>query len=187
MRRLLLTAAAAATLTIGPGAALALAHGSHHHKAHTHRVHSRTEHFVGDASAPAGSTGATGATGAQPPAPETAGMVVSFSNGVLTLKLNDGTTVSGTISDSTSIDCAGPAGNGEDGHDNGNDNSDNGDNSGRGNGDGGGGPGGGHGDDERGGAIACTVAAVTTGTLVAEAELHISNLGSVWESLELVA
>jgi hypothetical protein len=195
MRKLLLTAVAAATVAAGPGATLALAHsGEHrqHHPAAPGRRHHRPERFGAIPGAPAGATGPTGVTGpiGPPlPAPQSAGMVASFANGVLTIRLNNGTTVSGAITDATRLGCEPLAGR-QAGDGDRNDNDGNGGNRGSNNSGGGGdggGPGGGPGDDEGNGNVSCTLAAVTPGTVVEEAELQVSSSGGVWESLLLVA
>lgn len=198
MRRTLLTVAAAATVAVGPGAALALAHaGSHHHHTAHVRRHTRTERFGGVAGAPEGSTGATGttgvtgttgATGPQLPPPQSAGVVASFNNGVLAIRLNDGSTVSGMITDSTRLDCASTTGGSVDDNGGGDDNNSNQGSGGvAGNqGAGGGWSGGGHGDDESAN-VSCTLAAITPGAVVGEAELRISSSGSVWESVQIVS
>jgi hypothetical protein len=190
MRKLLITAAAAATVVIGPGTTLALGRGdAHHHRGRVHH-HAHDEQFGGGASTPHGGTGATGVTGntgstaPQPPAPQAGDTVVSLTNGVLTIRLSDGTLVSGSITDATQIKCPSIAGGGDDGNgdgDGGDGNNQRGSNSGHG------GPTGGNGDDEGDGNVACTLAAATPGTVVSEAELHVSRSGAVWETLVLVA
>jgi hypothetical protein len=176
---------------IGPGSALALAHGGNqHHKSHTRR-HVHTERFGGSGVASDGATGVTGVTGStgstQPPAPQAGNTVASLTNGVLTIRLADGTMVSGTmvsgtITDATRIDCESMAGGQEDENGDGAGNDQHG-------GDGGGrdGSGGGPGDDGGPGNVACTLAAATPGTVVSEAELRLSGSGAVWESLLLIA
>jgi hypothetical protein len=114
MKRALPIAAALAALTlIAPGAALA-GHGHrHHHKAKHKARHAkvRFEHF--------GPTTLGSTTGTQPstvpasPTPpatapaanENAGKVASYKDGVLTLTLNDGSSVSGKVTSDTQIEC----------------------------------------------------------------------------------
>lgn len=111
MKRNLLMAAGATALALAmPGAALA--HDGHHHhhhhgaRAHAHHAKFRTVH-IGPAS-PATPPTIPSPT---PPTPENAGTVTSYTNGVLTLTLNDGSTVSGKVTNETRIRCvkAGPA------------------------------------------------------------------------------
>jgi hypothetical protein len=179
MRKLLLPAlVAAVALAVGTGAGLASAQGGRHHhhsspQTHKHRSHVRVVH-IGEA----GSTGSTGATGATTP-PMTAGTVVSFTNGVLTIKLNDGTMTSGQVSQDTQIDCASAVSPSEDQGDD-----DQGDDD---QGDGGGNQTsfGGRGDDEGQGGMAC--AAIMAGTGVIAADLRISPTGSFWERVLLAS
>src|SRR5947209_4132617 len=96
MRRLTLTAfASALVLAIAPASALA----SHHHKRHHHRTHhARVVHKrFGDVNNPT--------TPTTTPTSDTAGTIDSFTNGVLTIKLNDGSTVSGKVTSDTEIEC----------------------------------------------------------------------------------
>ena len=106
MKRSLLTAMGVTVLALAvPGAALAHhGHGRHHHKAKTHAHHAkfRLVHI--------GSTTGTSAPGPTtttptPPTPENAGTVASYTNGVLTLTLKDGSTVSGKVTNETRIRC----------------------------------------------------------------------------------
>jgi hypothetical protein len=104
MRRSLLTATGITALALAvPGAALAHdGHGRHHHHhgagAHAHHARFRFVH-VGPA------TGTPIPTPATTPTPENAGTVASYTNGVLTLTLKDGSTVSGKVTDETRIRC----------------------------------------------------------------------------------
>jgi hypothetical protein len=88
-----------------PGAALAHhGHGRHHHqhKAGTHARHAqfRIVHIGSVTPPPAPTTSAP-----TPPTPENAGTVASYTGGVLTLTLNDGSSVSGKVTDQTRIEC----------------------------------------------------------------------------------
>lgn len=104
MRRSLLTVTGVTALALAvPGAALAHnGHGRHHHhhhhkvRAHAHHAKFRLVH-VG----PATSTPAPATT----PTPESAATVTSYTNGVLTLTLKDGSTVSGKVTNETRIRC----------------------------------------------------------------------------------
>lgn len=198
MKRMLLAAGASATLALAaPG--VADAHKSksacrHHHSHHgctlSHAHHSRVLRF----GSPASVNGSAGtSTPATPTSPqETAGTVVSFKEGVLTIKLKDDSTVSGKVTESTELRCtsASAAGEGND-DDQGDDSSGDGGSShvisSRGDdmsgdqGDDGAGD-----DDGAPSSGACTTEALTEGTVVAEAELKIGAGGAVWEHLELV-
>jgi hypothetical protein len=112
MRRSLLTVVGIVALVLAaPSAALAH-HGHHHHKgkAKAHHAKFRFVH-IGANTASTVSTPSTGAgttsptTPTTPPPPENAGTVASYTNGVLTLTLNDGSTVSGKVTNDTKIEC----------------------------------------------------------------------------------
>lgn len=108
MKRSLLTAVGIMMLTLAvPSAALAHhGHGPHHHKARAkaHHAKFRIMHIgaaaVGTTTAPIGTT-----PPATPLAPENAGMVASYTNGILTLTLSGGSTVSGKVTNDTRIGC----------------------------------------------------------------------------------
>ncbi len=109
MRLRLLTAAGIMALAFAvPSAALAH-HSRGHHRHHragakAHRAKFRFVHIgAGAPAAPTTTTSATSPT--TPPTPENAGTVTSYSGGVLKLTLNDGTTVSGTVTGDTRIRC----------------------------------------------------------------------------------
>jgi hypothetical protein len=99
MRRILLLAVGVLALAFAvPAAASAHGHGRHHgHHRHARAHHARLEHFGGDASS--SDPGTTG--------PTDAGTVASFTGGVLTLTLADGSTVSGKVTSDTEINCMG--------------------------------------------------------------------------------
>jgi hypothetical protein len=146
-----------------------------HHKRHHARVHARIRHF-----GPASTTAPTSAN---------AGTVKSFTGGVLTLALHNGSTVSGTVDNNTEIECgsverdlrsdgeSGQSGSGSGDRgdqrddigtsddDNGNNGDDN-DENGHDNGD-------------------CTTSALSTSAVVRSAELRISSAGAVWDKVEL--
>jgi hypothetical protein len=77
---------------------VASAHGRGHHRHHHHAKahHARLEHF--------GAPANTSPSGDQS-APGDAGRVASFTNGVLTITLADGSTVSGNVTSDTEINC----------------------------------------------------------------------------------
>jgi hypothetical protein len=103
MRKSLLTAMGIMALALaGPSAALAHHgrghHRHHHHEARAHHAKFRIVHIGAGASwaAPPSTT---------PPAPENAATVASYTGGVLTLTLKDGSTVSGKVTENTRIRC----------------------------------------------------------------------------------
>lgn len=192
MRRTSLIAMAMAALALAvPGAALAHGRSHHpkkktHHVRHSHRVRSHIRRFVA----------------ANPTAPPTttpsdnAGTVASFTGGVLTLTLNDGSTVSGKVTSDTEIKCQsattatgdaltrsadhGPGGDqgGSRGDENGGgDLGDNngGDNNGGGDENGGGGNG-----------AACDSTALVAGAVVHEADLKVDSSGATFRRVEIV-
>jgi hypothetical protein len=110
MKRLLIPAVSAMALALAvPGAALARGHGHHsHHKAKSHHAaKARVEHF--------GPKSTAAPTTTAPTSSDNAGTVASFvagttpGTGVLTLTLNDGSTVSGKVTTDTNIECQAPA------------------------------------------------------------------------------
>jgi Ni/Co efflux regulator RcnB len=115
-----------------------------------------------------------------------AGKVASFTGGVLTIQLNDGSTVSGAVNDFTRIKCEAPESmqvTGDDHGRDGGDNSGSGDNGDRGDQ---GEPGDDRGDDN-GEEQMCSTAALTPNAVVQEAELRISSAGAVWDEVELAS
>ena len=172
MRRILLSVVACcAVIALVP--ASALAHGRHHkrhHRAHHARV--RHEHF--------GSQGNNQNKQGQNPSP-TAGTIQSFSNGVLTIALTDGSTVSGKVTNDTRIECqAAETSSGNSGwhsHHHGGDNGggDNGGNNDQGD------------DDNDHAAQTCDTSSLTPTTVVQEAELKVSSAGAVWDKLDLMS
>jgi hypothetical protein len=187
MKRLgVITVASALVLGLAPASALARHHHKRHHHARVHhRAHIRHKRFGNISTPPATST--TPTTPGMPPA-DAVGTVDSFSGGTLTIKLNNGSTVSGTVDSSTELECeaAEPADNStihEDG-DGGGDHSGSGDNGGSGGDDQG------SGDDDQGDDQGennqCTTADLTPGAFVRGAELRISSAGEVWDKVDLI-
>jgi hypothetical protein len=199
MKRMLLAALASSLLTL-TAPTVASAHHGHHHRGHArahtrHASSARLERF-GIAGA-AGSTGSTSQVTQASPADETAGKVDSFTGGVLTIKLNDGSTVSGKVTKETELRCrpAAPPADTED--DRGGDD----DEGGSGGGDDGPASAGrfgsqrgdlfahsadshdGEGDEN---AAGCSTEALVTNTVVLEAELKLSGSGAVWEQVGIV-
>jgi hypothetical protein len=199
MRRMIMTAVATVSLA-APGAALA--HTGEHHRAgerhHHHRGHRHAHVLAFHAQAPASSTSGASSAGSTTPASEDkAGTVASFTGGVLTIALNDGSTVSGKVTERTEIECpAPPSASAADfsGHDGGDDNgTDEHANDLSGN-DGSGesassddGPGDSSGQDDNGNEVAehCTSAALVPGASVREALLSVGGEGATWLKLEL--
>jgi hypothetical protein len=191
MRRMIITAVATVSLA-APSAALAHNGGRHHHHhgARHHHAHVLAFH----AQAPAGST-STGTTSPSSPS-DSAGTIASFTNGVLTITLNDGSTVSGKVTERTEIECPAPSASaaGFSGHDGGDDNGfdDNGHDgsgeSGPSDGRSGDCPGqddNGQDDNGQDAAEHCTSAALVPGASVKEAFLSVGGDGATWVKVEL--
>jgi hypothetical protein len=122
---------------------------------------------------------------------ENTGKVESFANGVLTISLFNGDTLSGAVTDETEIECDSEPGDdrGEDEH--GDDDGEHGDDEDEGEDDGDDARAAGHGDeqdeDEPGeDDDHCSSDALTEGTVVHEAELSITGGGAIWEEIELI-
>ena len=210
MRRSILTVVGLMALALAvPSAALAHhGRGHHHHKSQAR--HARFIHVgasgvnVSGSSAPAPAT--TPAAPTTPPAPENAATVKSYTGGVLTLTLNDGSTVSGKVTEDTQIGCvkatpattpSGTPGTGDQsqGDDNGQgDDQSRGDMSQEGGQDagnwqhGGQGDGGGDNQEEVQGSPEppCDSSALLAGALVRSAELRIGASGNEFENVLLV-
>ncbi len=175
MRKIILTVVAACALVAFIPAS-SLAHGhKRHHRAHHSRVHHKT--FGHDWSQSGSNT--TPSTSSD----QNAGTVQLFMNGVLTIALNDGSTVIGNVTSDTEIECQAAEPAGMQSHDRGNgDNGggDNGDNNDQGDDDQG------QGDDEHNHAQNCDTSALTLGAVVHEARLKLSGAGATWDKVELV-
>ena len=181
MRRMLtLVLATSAVLAIAPAVALAHRHHHHHHHHRSHVRHSRIHHER------FGRASQTQSGGSE----DTAGTVTSFDNGVLTITLNDnnGTMVSGQVTDATELECTASSSSTQTGDDNGDNDQnsgDNGDQSGDDNGSNSGDDNGSN-DDQGDEGQMCTTASLTPGTVVREAELKINSSGATWDKVELV-
>jgi len=113
MRRVLLTAASLAALTLtAPAVALANHRHHHHHKSPSHHATVSFRHIgpvtagpVAPPTAPGAGPKATTPTTAPATTEENAGKVASYTNGVLTLTLGDGSSVSGKVTAGTRIEC----------------------------------------------------------------------------------
>jgi hypothetical protein len=181
VRRVLFTVAATA-LIAGAVPASALAHHHHHHKHHG-RHHARFERF-GDQNAPTSTSSS-----------DNAGTVQSFTGGVLTIALNDGSTVKGTVTNDTELECTsaqqsstrmhedgdggsgGDQSSGDDDQASGTQTQGDDDN--------------GQGDDDQGEdqneSSSCSSSSLTPGAVVHEASLSISGSGATWRKVELVS
>ncbi|MHB8234401.1 MAG: hypothetical protein ACYDHT_07080 [Solirubrobacteraceae bacterium] len=220
MRRTIITAVASVALAV-PGIALASHQGEHqlrddhgvHHKRHHARHHHHAHIVTFGAAASSAPAGVSGTASPMSPGDDTAGTIASFSNGTLTITLNDGSSVSGKVTSFTEIECrssmAAAASHGGRSDDNGQgDDNDQGDDRGQdgqsnsapvqsmsgqsqsssGNGGQDDGPGHDEGDDNgQDEAEHCTTTALVTGAVVREAELSVSSAGSVWKKVELNA
>jgi hypothetical protein len=161
MRKILYVVLSSTALLAGvPATALA-----HHHR-HHHRI--RHEQF--------------GSERGQPLAPaedQTAGTVMSFAGGVLTIRLNDGSTVSGSVTGATELKCEAPGQENLPNQDSGTSGDNEGDHSNTS---------GDQGDDngENEAEQMCTTPALTQGTVVQDADLQISSAGAIWREVELV-
>jgi hypothetical protein len=209
MRRTLMAVLTPATLALALPA-MAAAHRSHHHHARTHK-HASSARILRFGSARAALAPTTTSPTSQSPTPtppeEPAGKVVSYKEGVLTIMLKGGSTVSGKVTEETKLRCQSATPPPESEDDPGEDQSSNegqdqngGQNEG---GDQGGGSDSGQfagqhsdslahsadvqGGDEGGSQENCTAATVLTeGAVVLEAELKISGAGAFWEQLVVV-
>jgi hypothetical protein len=199
MKRMLITAATSSVLAIAmPGVAIAAHSGQRHHRHHhARRAHHARVMVFGTTTTPAATTPSTPASGtpqtpSTPAGGETAGTVASFTNGVLTITLTDGSTVSGKVTEQTEIHCqSATAGEqGEDqGDDNGNDESSSTTTARTSSHDGQGGESGqDSGGDHQGneGQQSCTSAALVPGAVVREAELSVGSGGSIWHQIDLI-
>jgi hypothetical protein len=197
MRRVTITLSAVLLLVaLAPASSLARGHQQRRHHARTHHAkkhHAVLKRFGSDAS----STSSTSS--------DTAGTVQSFSGGVLTITLGDGSVVSGVVNDNTELECTAPEETQtvhEDGDGGSGDQSSGDDNSGDSSGDQSATDDQGdtaeqsddQGEDQNDDAAeetetenSCSTANLTPGAMVNEAELSISGSGSVWKKVELAS
>jgi hypothetical protein len=181
MKRLTLTAVASSlVLAIAPASALASHHGKRHHHKRVHHARVIRKRF-GDLNNPT--------TPTTTPTSDSAGTIESFTNGVLIIKLNDNSTVSGKVTNDTEIECE--AADNEttmhaDGDGGGGDRSGSGDQSGGENNSGDDdGAGENENENENENAQNCSTS-LTGGTMVRGAELKISSAGAVWDKVDLI-
>jgi hypothetical protein len=183
-----------------PAGALAHHHTRGHHKAKTHRTHFRR---FGDVNSQPTSTAAS----------DNAGTVQSFSNGVLTIALNDGSTVTGAVTGDTELECTstqqssttthddGDPGSGGDGQTSGDNSQSSGDSSqssgdsSQSSGDSSQSSSEDQGDDQSdqgddqgdSQSSSCSTSSLTPGAVVHEASLRIGGSGATWQKVELVS
>jgi hypothetical protein len=186
MKRIGLAALSAlAVLLVVSGPAVAKDSRGHHKRdaRHEHRRSHRVRTHIVDIKPASPAAPTTIAAG------DNAGTVASFTNGTLTLKLNNGTMVSGNVSRETEIECEaalspGPtttAGEGD-----GRDNRGGGDQSGDDSRDQGGRDDNGGRDEGGASAASCGSSALVAGAVVHEAELRVSSSGSTFTKVEVV-
>jgi hypothetical protein len=178
----------------------------HDHRAHARRHHERRHHHARIRHRTFGSV--AGTSGTTSTSNDNAGTVSSFTNGVLTITLHDGSMVSGAVNRDTKIECRGNAvqGDQDPGDDDAGENagerahdehSGGGDSSGRDDNPGAGDEAqdendnagvddnndNGNGNDEM---QNCSSSALTQGTVVREAELALGSGGARWDKIELL-
>ena len=180
MRKLAITSLAGLLALSAPALAQARSHHAKHHQRRHHHTHVLFLHPASQSS--------TGTQGTGTQSQEAAGSVTTFEGGVLTVTLNDGTKVTGKVTEQTEIKCEpGPAvanaadngsEGGEDSHGSlsGNENQSQDD----------------QGDDdqndqeEHGERPQCGTSSLVAGALVRAAELRVGPSGAVFEEIELV-
>jgi hypothetical protein len=203
MKRIYLTAIAASALALAlamPGVASANHHSRHDAKRarahHRHHHHTRTVTFAAHAKTTTTTAPTTTKTEPLPGGGETAGTITSFEGGVLKITLNDGSVVSGKVTEQTEISCSSQQEEDNDADDNGGEEGSgdhstsfahvhgddmSGGHSGDDNGDSGD-----QGDEHQSSEPAsCGTAALVPGAKVQEAELKISSAGAIWEKVDL--
>jgi hypothetical protein len=106
MRRILAAPVVSLALALAlPAVALAEHHGRHHHGVShlsSHRRHGKRAHFLRFGSA---NSATSPTTPTSPTTAEDAGTVESFENGILTIKLADGSSVKGKVTEYTDLRC----------------------------------------------------------------------------------
>jgi hypothetical protein len=199
MKRMLLTLLPASLLALGAPAAASAHHGHHHSRHHGH--HASSARLL-DFGAAASSVGTAAGPVHASPTTENAGVVESFENGVLKIKLNsDGSVVPGKVTEDTELRCESATPPNEPGDDDSGDGpsgnqggpsspdqfasqhgdlfahaaslGDNGD----------------QGDDDQGEGSqeSCSpTTALVKGAIVRDAELELSGAGAVWETVVIV-
>jgi hypothetical protein len=194
----LIAAVALLGIAVTPALARQHDHRAHERRHHERRRHERVHHHLRIRHRTFGSAEASGpsssATGTDTSGGDTAGTVASFTNGVLTIALHNGSTVSGAVTPATEIECRSTgAQNNENGDDN-----DAAENAGdEHHGDGSSGGESSRGDDssegsndqgdDRGDQQRCDSGALQAGTVVSEARLTLRSSGASWDKVELLS
>jgi hypothetical protein len=165
-----LTGASVVVLALAPAAAVARQHRHHHHRrSHHFRVlHERFGALTAAAATPGSSSTQ------QTPEPP-AGTVADFSGGILTITLSDGSTVKGSVTGDTEIECRAAASSGSDDSSEGGDARDiqrEGDDN--------------QGEDAGEQSSSCGTADLAPGATVAGAQLTLSGSGAVWNQVVIV-
>jgi hypothetical protein len=202
MKRMLLALASSATVALLAPAAAAAHHGHHrHHGSHRHASSARILRF-GSVSALTAPTTTAPTTTPTTPTQESAGKVVSFEKEVLTIMLNDKSTVSGKVTQDTQLRCqpaTPPPETGDDEQDTDDESAPQGDEHSQGSGSGDfasqhgdvmahSANEGDNGDNQNNGQNqeSCPTTALTPGTVVLAAELKITPAGAVWEQVDII-
>jgi hypothetical protein len=190
---MLLAAATSSLLALAAPSLATAQKGKCHGRSHHACSHVRHAHRARILKFGASTSASTAPSSTTPTAPtgETAGTVASFEGGVLTITLNDKSTVSGKVTEQTEISCeSATQTEGDDADEQGDESSgrggedsshvslsSHGDDMSSGDG----------GDDEGGGqASSCTSTALVPGAVVREAELSIGGGGAVWKHIDLI-
>jgi hypothetical protein len=135
-----------------------------------------------------GSLASAAPTTTAPTSPSPAGTVKSFTEGVLTIALGDGSTVSGKVTEDTHIVCFKAGGEGTEGDDDGGGGDDSHARIADHHGDGGFSGDDDEGDDDGGGSFSsCSTEALVPGAVVLGAELRLGSGGTAWENVLLAA
>jgi hypothetical protein len=199
MRRFVFTLAATGLLFVFAPAGAFARHHHHHGQRHSSRSHHVRIRRFGDVSGQSTTTSS----------PDNVGTVASFTNGVLTIQLNDNSTVSGTVTNDTEIECTASgqsqsiredgdtsgddqgdqSSSGDDqGEDQGSTSDDQGEDQGSTSDDQGedqGSTSEDQGEDQNEATSSCSSADLTPGKVVHAAELRITSAGKAWKKVEL--
>lgn len=213
MRRIVMALASVIAFALAaPGVALAHHHGHAfgpgRHGRHRGLHHARGARVIRFTPAEEGKGASTTTSKEGGTEPESVGTVASFENEVLTIKLSDGSTVSGKVTEDTRLVCISSTSSQPD-DDQGAGDDQSADGEGNSGGDEGStedpsGEGGEHGgqsahdssfdeggwnngeDDDQGSIQACETTALVQGATVREAELRLTSSGAIWESVVLI-
>ena len=200
MKRIATTTSLAALLLLAStGIAQARGHHARHHRrgkhgvAHIERILSPVAPALNEHTGGGASSSGPGSPGSQAgDSTEAAGTVTSFAHRVLTITLNDGTTVSGQVTEQTEIGCQPAEATAHAASEDGGGDHGSGDESGSSREDGDEGSGDQSEQDdqndgnESAGPASCSTASLVPGAVVREAELRVSSAGSVFLHVELI-